>query len=188
MSREVDLVSYLPPFLAVFKENVAALEAENPEFRLVWEETDRVLKNEFIATADEYGLGRIEKLLNILPLNEDNLESRRIRALARWNEGLLYTLPQLRAMLEILCGQNNCSADIDKETYELIVKIGLIAKNNFADVQALLERVCPQNLIIQLIQLYNTHAELHRFTHEQLRAYTYEQLRNEVLTNGGKNP
>lgn len=45
MIREVDLVSYLPPFLAEFKENTVALEAENPEFRLVWEGTDRVLKS-----------------------------------------------------------------------------------------------------------------------------------------------
>lgn len=34
MIREVDLVSYLPPFMQSYKEPVAALEAENPEFSL----------------------------------------------------------------------------------------------------------------------------------------------------------
>ena len=51
MIREVDLVSMLPPFLAEYRELRAALEAENPEFVLVWRAADRVLRNEFIATA-----------------------------------------------------------------------------------------------------------------------------------------
>ena len=76
MIREVDLVSYLPPYLQQYnQETVAALEAENPEFRLIWEASDRVLYNEFIATADEYGISRFEKILNILPSKEDALES-----------------------------------------------------------------------------------------------------------------
>ena len=45
MIREVDLVSYLPPFMQSYKEPVAALEAENPEFSLMWSATDRCLRN-----------------------------------------------------------------------------------------------------------------------------------------------
>ena len=63
MIREVDLVSYLPPFMAEFKEIMATLEAENPEFVLVWEAADRVLQNEFIETSDEYGISRWERIL-----------------------------------------------------------------------------------------------------------------------------
>ena len=48
MNRQVDLLSYLPPFLQEFKENRETLNAENPEFILVWNGADRVLKNEFI--------------------------------------------------------------------------------------------------------------------------------------------
>ena len=35
MKREVDLVSYLPPFMQKYREPVAALEAEKPEFDLI---------------------------------------------------------------------------------------------------------------------------------------------------------
>lgn len=38
-----------------------------------------------------------------------------------------------------------------------------------------------EDLIVTLLQLYNTHAELGRFTHSQLAAHTHDQLRNEVL-------
>ena len=51
VAREVDLLSYLPPFMAEFKEIAVTLDAENPEFVLVWKAADRVLQNEFIETA-----------------------------------------------------------------------------------------------------------------------------------------
>lgn len=68
MIREVDLVSYLPPFMQSYKEPVAALEAENPEFSLMWSATDRCLRNRFISTAAE----RTEQVLNLLHRNHQN--------------------------------------------------------------------------------------------------------------------
>ena len=91
MIRDVDLVSYLPPFIAEFREINSTLTAENPEFKIVWEAADRVLKNEFIATADEYGISRFERILKIYPSTEDTLESRRARVQARWFASLPYT-------------------------------------------------------------------------------------------------
>lgn len=44
MIREVDLVSYLPPFVGEYKETNLTLIAENPEFVLVWKAADRALK------------------------------------------------------------------------------------------------------------------------------------------------
>ena len=67
MIREVELASYLPPFMQNCEEPVAALDAEDPEFRIVWTATDRCLRNRFISTADEYGISRFEKMLNIYP-------------------------------------------------------------------------------------------------------------------------
>ena len=81
MIREVSLVSYLPPFMQDYKEPAAALEAENPEFTLVWKAADKVLYNHFISTADEYGIARREKLLGIYPSDDDTLDSRRARGL-----------------------------------------------------------------------------------------------------------
>ena len=55
MIREVDLVAYLPPFIAEYKETNVALTAENTEFALIWQEEDQSLKNEFIVTAEGCG-------------------------------------------------------------------------------------------------------------------------------------
>ena len=40
-------------------------------------------------------------------------------------------------------------------------------------------------MVVTLLQLYNTHAELGRFTHAQLAAYTHNQLKKlRILKNG----
>ena len=71
MTRNVNLASYLPSFLAEFKENIALLDAENPELEFLWKSFDRILKNEYISTADEYGLSRFEDIVGIKPLNQE---------------------------------------------------------------------------------------------------------------------
>ena len=58
MIKEVDLVSYLPPFMQEYKALAQTLEAENPEFALLWEAAGRVRKNAFVATADDVILGK----------------------------------------------------------------------------------------------------------------------------------
>lgn len=178
---ERKLIDYLPYAVRDFKEYEGIMESEQPEFDQAWGNADDLLNNQFISTAGNMGLSRWEKILDITPKGTDSLEDRRFRILTRINEELPYTLPQLRNILETLCGPGNYLADVAEGTYHLIVKIGLAAKNNFTDVESLLNRVVPQNLIVTLLQLYNTHAELGRFTHSQLAAHTHDQLRNEVL-------
>lgn len=183
-SMERKLIDYLPYVIRDYAEFQGIMGSEQPEIEKAWNTTDDLLDNQFIPTAGNMGLSRWEKILGITPKGTDSLEDRRFRILTRINEELPYTLPQLRNILETLCGKGNYSADVEEGTYQLLVKIGLAAKNNFNDVESLLNRVVPQNMVVTLLQLYNTHAELGRFTHAQLAAYTHNQLRNEVLKNG----
>ena len=167
------LINYLPYVVRDYAEFQGIAGAEQPEFENAWAAVDDLLDNQFITTAGNLGLSRWEKILGITPKGTDTVEDRRFRVLTRLNEELPYTLPQLRNILETLCGEDNYSADVEEGTYQLLVKIGLAAKNNFNDVEALLNRVVPENMVITLLQLYNTHA--------QLAAFTHDRLRNEVM-------
>lgn len=178
---ERQLIHYLPYVIRDYFEFQGIMCGEQPEFERAWSSADDLLNNQFILTAGNMGLSRWEKILEITPKGTDTLEDRRFRILTRINEELPYTLPQLRNILKTLCGEGNYSAEVEGGTYQLVVKVGLAAKNNFNDVESLLDRVVPQNMVVNLLQLYNTHAELGRFTHEQLAAYTHDSLRNEVL-------
>lgn len=148
MIREVDLVSYLPPYLDGYEENPATLEAENPEFILVWNAADRVLKNEFIETADEYGISRFEKILNILPSKEDTLESRRARVQSRWFSSIPYTLKAFISKLAALCGDTNFTITKNYEKYRIDIFTDLELFGQVDELEHIIETVMPCNMIV----------------------------------------
>ena len=174
------LMSYLPYVLRDYTEIQAILVGQQPELDQAWEAAETLLDNQFIVSAEGLGLSRWEKILGITPKGTDSLADRRFRILARWNEELPYTIRQLRAILETLCGSGNYTTEMAGE-YTLSVKVGLAAKNNFADVQAMLERVTPQNLVLSVSQLYNTWNAAKKFTWNQAKAMTWKTIREEVL-------
>lgn len=152
MIREVDLVSYLPPYLQQYnQETVAALEAENPEFRLIWESSDRVLYNEFIATADEYGISRFEKILNILPSKEDTLESRRARVQSRWFTEIPYTLKALISKLIALCGDSNFEITKDFLYYKIGIETNLELFGQVEELEHIIETMLPCNMVVDSV-------------------------------------
>lgn len=176
---ERKLIKYLPYVVREYKEFQAITAAEQPEVEQAWDASDAVLSNLFVQTAGDLGLGRWEKILGIVPKGTDTLEDRRFRVLSRLNEELPYTLIQLKRILESLCGAGNYTASVSD--YTLHVGVGVAAKKNYADVQTLLERVTPVNLILDLRQLFNTHAELQQWTHAQLAWYSHQEVREDDL-------
>lgn len=148
MTKTVDLVSYLPPFMADFKEISVTLEAENPEFVLVWKAADRVLQNEFIESADEYGISRFEKILNILPSTEDTLESRRARVQARWFNTIPYTLKAFLAKLVALCGDSDFTVTKEYEKYTVRILTNLELFGQVEELGHIIESMMPCNMIV----------------------------------------
>lgn len=146
--REVDLVSYLPPFLSKYKETVATLRAEDPEFRLIWDAAKRVLNNEFILTADEYGISRYEKILGLYPEKEDTLESRRARVLTRWTTTLPYTERMLIEKLIAICGENNFTFIKNYDEYKIEIEVSVELFGQLEELENVIEQLAPCNIII----------------------------------------
>ena len=153
MIRDVDLVSYLPPFIEKYKETNIALEAENPEFILIWKAVDRALKNEFIATADEYGISKFEKILDLHPKDTDPLDSRRMRVQNRWFNALPYTIRVLASKLaECLGGEYNFSIEADfGNTYKMTVIIYSSDDSQDEEVKYLLSMMVPVNIFPEIV-------------------------------------
>lgn len=157
MIREVDLVDYyLPPFMQKYKEPVAALKAEEPEFQLIWKAADRVLYNHFISTADEYGISRFEKLLGIFPSSEDTLESRRERVQSRWFKSIPYTLKTLINKLVTLCGDRDFTIKADfSESYTMILNVSLSIFGQVDELNEVLSYMTPQNIVVKVNNTLN---------------------------------
>ncbi len=156
-------------------------DAENPEVSQLWACLANALNDQFVRSATENGVERWESILSIVPKGTESPEERKFRILTRINEQLPYTWRMLCQQLETLCGEEGYSVELDKGTCTLTVEIALTAKSNFWDVDAMLRRVVPANLVIDLSLKYNQHATLAAFTHEQLSRYTHLDLREEVI-------
>ena len=155
MIREVDLVSYLPPFIAEYKEINTALAAENPEFQLIWEAADRALRNEFIETADEYGISRFEKMMGLFPSKEDSLESRRLNIRSKWFTMLPYTWRMLMDRLLLLCGEEPFIVDTSHlKVYELRIEIFNQTIATLRAIRKMAGEMIPANILLFLSGRY----------------------------------
>ena len=150
MIREIDLVSYVPPFMAKYKEINAALTAENPEFEIIWKAADRILKNKYIETADESGLSRFEKILKVYPATEDTIESRRSRVQARWNSTIPYTERMLIEKLTVLCGGNNFTLTKKYDCYKIEIEVSLEMYGQIEELERMVGDMVPCDMVVEI--------------------------------------
>lgn len=150
MTRDVSLLAYLPPFMQDFTEIAATLNAEDPEFVVVWDSADRVLKNQFIATADEYGISRFEKILKILPSKEDTLESRRSRVQNRWFNDIPCTMRTLIQRLTTLCADHGFTlTKYFTDAYTLEIHTNLEIFGQVEELERIIGSMIPCNLVVK---------------------------------------
>ncbi len=148
MIRDVNLIEHLPPFLQEFREYNYITDAENPEFQLVSNESERIKNNQFIESSDLVGIAKFEKLLNIVPLVDDTLEARISRVLTRWNDAIPYTYRSLIERLEVLCGQGNYTIELRPNLYELDLKVYLPFSGQVNELEYMLSYIVPANIVV----------------------------------------
>lgn len=183
MPREVDIINYLPPILQTYTEYEAIAEAINPELNLLWEALKDAENDQFIESSTENGVKRREKMLKIIPKDTDTLEDRKFRLSARELEKLPYTYRVLERKLKSLCGEKGYILSVNYNNFIVMVRVDLTSKKAYEEVELLLDKMVPENMIIDLSLLYNPNSILSGFTHKQLSEYTHKQLREEVLNN-----
>jgi len=153
MSREISLISYLPPFLQGYREMQAIMTAENPEFQAVSDEGQVVLDNTFILHCNEKGIARFERMLGIYPLPTDTLESRQSKVLARWNDVVPYTLKSFLSKLISLQGNDNIQITIFNDQYKIQVVTHLEKQGQQDALAYLFRTIIPCNLVVESINI-----------------------------------
>jgi hypothetical protein len=153
MSREINLIDYLPPFLQGYREMQAIMTAENPEFQAVSDEGQVVLDNTFIMYCNEDGIARFERMLGIYPLPSDPLEARQSRVLTRWNDVVPYTLKSFLSKLASLQRNNNIQITIYNDQYKIKVVTHLEKQGQQDDLAYLFKTVLPCNLVVESINI-----------------------------------
>lgn len=148
MNVKVNLLEHLPPFLAEFKELSTLFSSENPEFDLLWNEARSVLDDQYIETAGERGVKRLEKITGIPTERSLTLAERKTRIITRINEELPYTLRKLNELLLAVCGEGNFLILGDFPNYTISIITKRLTVSQITEVERLLDNVIPANLIM----------------------------------------
>lgn len=181
MRKTMDIVKYWTPFVRSCLEFQALARIENGALEDVWENTDRAFAEQFIDTATEYGIGRWEKMLQITPKASDDMVVRRFRVLAKINETLPFTYRALEKQLSILCGERGYQLQLFPHEYRLTVKIDLTVKKKYEEVAAMLKRIVPANLVMDVSLQYNNWNQARKLTWNRAALFSWTGMREEAI-------
>lgn len=148
MHRDMDLIKYLPPFLQKYREMILVTDTENPEFQFAHDESERILNNTFILSADADGLARFEKILGLYVAKDDSLETRRSRVMSMWNDISPYTYNALVSKLISLHGSDNFIINRKYDDYEIEIITHLEVPGQVDELDRILDYIMPVNLVV----------------------------------------
>ena len=164
------------------KEIKVLLSAEDSDVETFWTDIEDVFRDQYFLEAAETGLQHYEKMLGIVPKATDDMETRKFRIFAKFNERLPYTEITVNKQLEILCGVGNYTMEVIFERYAVIVRIALVSKRKFEEVKEMLRNILPANLLLDIDLLYNQHMTFEDMTHGKMSEYKHIELREEEVS------
>ena len=145
---------------------------------------DRLIRNQWIQTADRSGLLRLAKIMAFLGAETMETEALRAEMLLRWNSSSIYTRFHLADWLDTCCGTGTYMIVMDQENYRLQLVLGLQVKEKKEFLEKQLRRVIPANLVLDVDLNTNTYGDVKIFTYGMLKemGWTYGQIPYEDLT------
>lgn len=177
----MQLMEYLPPFFSKVREYQAINEALQPEIDLLRLRAERYRKDMYLETLTEEGCKHWETIMNIVPSGTATLEDRRNEIITKYNEKLPHTWNKLIVRLDTMLGEGTYYIEEKRAQYILYLKVPLKNKSQYIDVYRMLDLAVPLEVILDVEQVYNSHAILHAYTHAELAARTHKDIREEVF-------
>jgi hypothetical protein len=185
MSRVINLINYLPPFLREYQEMQAIMSAENADAQYLADECLLALNNTFILDADIRGVQRFERALKITPKSTDTLDDRRLRILTKVVGDLPYTFKKLIKQLDAACGTGGYALTINHTAYSVTVILEMsatYARTQISELTAQFRKIVPANMLLDITARYNSHVGLEVYTHTDLSALSHTQIRELILS------
>lgn len=153
--RDIDIRSYVPPFLLEYGELKRVYESENPEFKELNIETDNLLDNQFISSTNEKGITRYEALLRITGMQEYPLEERQIKVYTAWVDDIPYTFNTLKERIERLCGKGNFTLLVNNNEHKVIITTHLEYQLQSEELERMLDIILPANMVLLITNSFD---------------------------------
>lgn len=161
ITRDVRLQRYFPDVLAPAKEFKALAEAENPEFKLLWDAAWKWMANTFVYDTDEQGLERWEQMLHLTPEPDASIDDRRAEILRCINSDRPYTERKFQDLLDGYYGEGNVLSEPEINAYVLWLNISAAKVFDANKIRAYARSVVPANLDIKIKNEKDASGSLH---------------------------
>lgn len=182
----MQLAEYLPFFVSNTKEFKELHKVLQPEIDNLFIEADNRLTDMFVLGSSEYAAKRYEKIVDIVPKLTDNLEKRQLDILAIYNEVPPFTYERVVEMLTSLLGFDGFKIYLDIPRFSLKVTLSKKNMQFKGQVNEMLERIVPVNIIIDYDIDWNTWGDLKTFTWRDLSSATWRQAKEDEKFNSIK--
>lgn len=123
IERDAHVERYYPSVVAPAKEFKVLAEAENPEFKLLYEAFWKWFSNTFIFSTDLEGVERWESMLSIVPEKDATLEERQAAIFFTVTGGTPYTERALKIFFDNTYGKDSVYPIVTPNEYELILNV-----------------------------------------------------------------
>lgn len=145
--RDIDVKNYVPPFLLEYEELKQIYETENREFKRLDDASDKLLDNQFIKTADEYGVARYERMYKIKNTEGYTLEERRLKVLMKQMDDIPYTRNTLKERLDRICGAGNYNFEIKYNEHLFLITTHLTYQAQLEVLENMIKTILPAAMV-----------------------------------------
>lgn len=143
-----DLKQYLPWLYKDVVEMDALMDTEDSLFSKLMDEYIRGRDNQYILTADEYGIRIFENIINIVPdPSTETLDFRRQRLINRFRTQPPFTFRWLQGKLNEIIGVGKWNAWVDNENYTLYIESSAEDQKWFQEISITVNNTKPANII-----------------------------------------
>lgn len=143
-----DLKQYLPWLYKDVIEMDALMDTEDSLFSKLMDEYIRGRDNQYILTADEYGIRIFEDIFNIVPdPATETLEFRRARLISRFRTQPPFTFRWLQGKLNEIIGVGKWNAWVDNENYTLYIESTAEDQKWFQEIAITVGNTKPANIV-----------------------------------------
>lgn len=161
MDRKVLVEKYYPAVLSNALEFQDLANAENPEFKTLYDLALKWFENGFVMDLHEDGAERWESMLRLTPKVDDSLEQRRQRILGKVRAMLPYTHRRLEDIVAGNFGVGKVKMDIKYNKYLINANIDRSIILQKESLYYLLRMIVPANMIIKLRYTIPTITEMY---------------------------
>lgn len=128
----------------------------------------------------ESGIKRWEKIFNIIPLDDDTLEERRLRVHAKSLEKAPYSRIIVARRIKNLC-EEGCIVSFSEDRLSVDIKIGLKSRRMQKTVESFLEDALPLNMTYVVSVLFNQYFKFGHLKYKDVKRYKCSELRERIF-------